>query len=175
MGEHVAGWDDEDVAVRVEHPAQRPLHVTISSNHPSTYYNQWVDLHSDGAVHLPAPDDGFTSVGAKGTTSGQATTTEEAVELVVREVSDAVRVLKELQARAVKRRRPSVQTPVPDDALAEACTLWQGGQNVGSSPVRAAARVLSGETSRVSGAGRGRRGSRRTSTGCRPSRSTRCS
>ena len=99
VGEHVAGWDDEDVAVRMEQTALHPLHVMISSKHPSTYYNQWVDLDDDGSVSLPAPDDGFTSVGAKGTTAGQATTTDEAVALVVREVSDAVRVLKELQAQ----------------------------------------------------------------------------
>ncbi|MGY1834348.1 HD domain-containing protein [Blastococcus sp. SYSU DS0510] len=116
----------------------------ISSAHPSTYYNQWVNLDDDGTVYLPAPDDGFTSVGAKGTTAGQATTTEEAVTLVVREVSDAVRVLTERQAQHLQWARPAVQPPVPDDDLAEACTLWQGGRDVGSSPVRAAARVLSG-------------------------------
>lgn len=33
------GWDDEEVAVRVEQTAGHPLHVTISSKHPSTYYN----------------------------------------------------------------------------------------------------------------------------------------
>jgi hypothetical protein len=95
-------------------------------------------------VQLPAPDDGFTSVNAKGTTVGTAATTEEAVTLVVREVSKAVRVLKERQARHLEWDRPAVQLPVPAAALAEACTLWQGGRNVGSSPVRAAARVLSG-------------------------------
>ncbi|MCF6508704.1 hypothetical protein E9549_15010 [Blastococcus sp. MG754426] len=144
VAESVAAWDDEDVAIRVEQAALHPLQVMISSKHPSTYYNQWVDLQDDGAVHLPAPDDGFTSVGAQGTTAARATTTDEAVELVVREVSAAVRVLEVLQARNLAWHRPVVQPPVPDDALAEACRLWQGGKNVGSSPVRAAARVLSG-------------------------------
>ena len=39
----VMEWDDEDVAVRVEQ-GRHPLHVTVSSKHPSTYYNQWIDL-----------------------------------------------------------------------------------------------------------------------------------
>ena len=69
----VKEWDDEDVAVRVE-TARHPLHVTVSSRHPSTYYNQWVELTDDGTVHLPAPDDGFTSLSAKGTTAGTAAT-----------------------------------------------------------------------------------------------------
>lgn len=140
----VAGWDDEDVYVRVEQTARHPLHVTISSKHPSTYYTQWVELHADGTVHLPAPDDGFTSIDAKGTTAGTTATTEEAVTLVVREVSSAVHVLREMQARQVERNLPAEQPPVPDDALAEGCTLWQGGRDVGSSPIRGAARVLSG-------------------------------
>jgi hypothetical protein len=141
--ERVAGWDDEDVAVRVEQ-GRHPLHVTVSSRHPSTYYNQWIDLADDGTVHLPAPDDGFTSVGAKGTTAGTVTSTEDAVTLVVREMSDAVRRLRELQAQHQQRARPAVQPSVPDADLRDACALWQGGQNVGSSPVRGAARVLSG-------------------------------
>ncbi len=140
----VAGWDDEDVAVCVEETARYPVHMTVSSKHPTTYYNQWVELAEDGTVHLPAPDDGFTSVGAKGTTAGRATSTEEAVALVVGEVSDAVRRLRKLQAPHVHRGRSGPQPPVPDVVLAEACTLWQGGRDVGSSPVRAAARVLSG-------------------------------
>jgi hypothetical protein len=139
----VAGRDDEDVAVRVEQ-GRHPLHVTVSSRHPSTYYNQWIDLADDGTVHLPAPDDGFTSVGAKGTTAGTATGTEDAAELVVREVAKAVSVLKKLQAQHLQWDRPGTQPPVGDDALTEACTLWQGGRDVGSSPVRGAARVLSG-------------------------------
>jgi hypothetical protein len=141
--ERVTGWDDEDVAVRVEQ-GRHPLHVTVSSKHPSTYYNQWIDLADDGTVHLPAPDDGFTSVGAKGTTAGTATSTEQAVDIVAREVAKAVCVLTELQAQHLQWNRPAVQPPVPAEALAEACTLWQGGRDVGSSPVRAAARVLSG-------------------------------
>lgn len=144
VAERVAGWDDEDVAVRVEQTARNPVHVTISSRHPSTYYNQWVDLRDDGTVHLPAPDDGFTSVGAQGTTAGTATSTEEALTLVVREVSAAVRVLEKRQSQQLEWNRPAVQPPVSDEALAEACRLWQGGRNVGSSPIRAAARVLSG-------------------------------
>jgi hypothetical protein len=139
----VMEWDDEDVAVRVE-TAHHPLHVTVSSRHPSTYYTQWVELTDGGTVHLPASDDGFTSVGAKGTTAGTVTSTEDAVTLVVREMSDAVRRLRELQAQHQQRARPAVQPPVPDADLRDACTLWQGGQNVGSSPVRGAARVLSG-------------------------------
>ena len=144
VAERVAAWDDEDVAVRVEPTALHPVAVTVSSRHPSTYYTQGVDLADDGTVLRPASDDGFTSVGAKGTTAGNATTTDEAVTIVVREVSQAVRVLRKLQARGLERNRPAVQPPVADDALAEACTLWQGGRDVGSSPVRAAARVLSG-------------------------------
>ena len=31
-----------------------------------------------------------------------------------------------------------------DDELAAACTDWQGGRNIGSSPLRAAARVVTG-------------------------------
>ena len=96
--ERVDEWDDEDVAVRVEQ-ARHPLHVTVGSRHPSTYYNQWIDLADDGTVRLPAPDDGFTSVGAKGTTAGTATSTEQAVELVAGEVVKAVSVLKKLQAQ----------------------------------------------------------------------------
>ncbi len=144
VAEEVSAWDDEDVAVRVEGTAGGPLHISISSRHLGTYYTQWVDLRADGTVHLPALDDGFTSVGAKGTTAGTAASTEEAVALVVREVSDAVAYLREMQARHAASARPAVQPPVADGDLADACTLWQGGQNVGSSPVRGAARVLSG-------------------------------
>ncbi|WP_409332333.1 hypothetical protein [Trujillonella humicola] len=144
VAEAVAGEDDEDVAVRVGSTAAGELHVTISSKHPGTYYTQWVDLRADGAVHLPAPDDGFTSPGAKGSTAGTASSTEEAVALVVREARDAVSYLREMQDRQADRARPAQQPLVAADDLAEACTFWQGGQNVGSSPVRAAARVLSG-------------------------------
>ncbi|MGY1753814.1 hypothetical protein [Blastococcus sp. SYSU D01042] len=144
VAERVASWADEDVAVRVETTERHPLHVTISSKHPSTYYNQWVDLVDDGTVHLPAPDDGFTSVGAKGRTAGRATTTDEAVTMVAHQVSTAVEVLRGLQAQHLQWSRSAVQPPVPDEALTEACALWQGGRDVGSSPVRAAARVLSG-------------------------------
>src|SRR3954451_24652840 len=84
----VMEWDDEDVAVRVE-TARHPLHVTVSSKHPSTYYTQWVDLGANGTVELPAPDNGFTSLNAEGTTAGTAANTDEAVTLVVREVSNA--------------------------------------------------------------------------------------
>jgi hypothetical protein len=142
--ERVASWDDEDVAVRVGQTARHPLHVTVSSRQPSTYYTQGVDLLADGTVQLAAPDDDFTSINAEGTTAETAATTEEAATLVVREVSRAVRVLREMQARQVERDRPAVQLPVPDDALAEVCRLWQGGRDVGSSPIRGAARVLSG-------------------------------
>jgi HSP20 family molecular chaperone IbpA len=38
--EGVAGWDDEDIAVRLEETALQSLHVTISSRHPSAYYTQ---------------------------------------------------------------------------------------------------------------------------------------
>lgn len=141
--ERLADWDDEDVAVR-EETALHPLHVTVSSKHPDTYYTQWIDLTEQGTVELPAPDDGFTSVGAKGRAAGTATSTEEAVNLVVREVANAVSVLKKLRAQHLQWDRPGTQPPVGDDALTEACTLWQGGRDVGSSPVRAAARVLSG-------------------------------
>ncbi|MGY1771955.1 hypothetical protein [Blastococcus sp. SYSU D00813] len=144
VAEAISGEDDEDVAVRVGDHAAGELHVTISSKHPGTYYTQWVDLRADGTVHLPAPDDGFTSPAAKGTTAGTATSTDEAVALVVREVRDALSYLRELQGRQAARARPAQQPPVADDDLAEACTLWQGGRDVGSSPVRAAARVLSG-------------------------------
>ena len=53
-------------------------------------------------------------------------------------------MLRKLQAQHLEWDRPAVQPPVPDEVLAEACTLWQGGRDVGSSPIRAAARVLSG-------------------------------
>src|SRR3712207_3120098 len=109
--ERVTSWDGEDVAVRVEQ-GRHPLHVTVSSKHPSTYYNQWIDLADDGTVHLPAPDDGLTSVGAKGTTAGTATGTKEAVELVACEVVKAVSVLKKLQAQHLQWDRPGTQTPV---------------------------------------------------------------
>jgi hypothetical protein len=55
-----------------------------------------------------------------------------------------VRALKERQTQHLQWARPAAQPPVPDHTLATACALWQGGQNVGSSPVRGAARVLSG-------------------------------
>ncbi|MBN1093324.1 hypothetical protein JKP75_12600 [Blastococcus sp. TML/M2B] len=142
--ESVADWDDEDVHLRVEETARHPVHVTISSKHPSTYFTQRVDLAADGTVHLPAPDDGFTSVTATGSSARTATSTEEAAALIAGAVSDAVRVLRELQARNLEWARPATQPQVTADDLAAACTLWQGGQNVGSSPVRAAARVLSG-------------------------------
>lgn len=142
--ELVSDCADEDIAVRVEETALYPVAVRISSKHPSTYCNQGVDLSEDGTVHLPAPDDGFTSVGARGTTAGTATSTDEVVTLIVREVEDAVRALRKLQATHEQWNRPAAQPPVADDVLAEACTLWQGGRDVGSSPVRAAARVLTG-------------------------------
>jgi hypothetical protein len=142
--EHVGAWADEDVAVWVERTAGGPLHVAISSRHPGTYYEQWVDLRADGTVHLPAPDDGFTSVGAQGTTVGTATSTDEAAALVMSEVSLARARLREMQGRQAASARPAVQPPVADGDLAGACTLWQGGQNVGSSPVRGAARLLAG-------------------------------
>ncbi|MGY1592269.1 hypothetical protein ACI79D_09870 [Geodermatophilus sp. SYSU D00708] len=135
---------DEDVAVRVEVAGDGAVHVTVSSRHPLTYFTQWVDLRADGTVHLPAPDDGFTSVGAKGTTVATATSTNEAVELVVREVEEAVAVLRKDQARSAEWARPARQPAVPAEDLAAACALWQGGQNVGSSPIRGAARVLTG-------------------------------
>jgi hypothetical protein len=141
--ERVAGWEEEDVAVRVDQ-GQHPLHVTVSSKHPSTHNNQWINQTDDGTVRLPAPDDGFTSVGAKGTAAGTATSTEDAVQLVASEVARAVRVLKGLQAQHLEWDRPGTQPPMPAEALAEACMLWQGGRDVGSSPVRGAARVLSG-------------------------------
>ncbi|MGY1640851.1 hypothetical protein ACI782_06910 [Geodermatophilus sp. SYSU D00703] len=139
----VARWDEEDVAVRVEEGRDGGLSVTISSRHPLTYYTQWVDLRPDGTVELPTPDDGF-ALDLKRTTAGTAATADEAVDLVVREVERAVAVLRKDQTRAAEWARPDRQSPVSAEDLAAACTLWQGGQNVGSSPIRGAARVLTG-------------------------------
>jgi hypothetical protein len=142
--ERVSAWDDGDVAVRVEPGRYDAVHVTVSSRHPHTYYTQWVDLRPDGTVELPAPDDGFTSVGAKGTAVGTVTSADEAVDVVVREVEAAVTSLRKLQAQHQAWHRPSTQPPVADADLAEACTMWQGGRNIGSSLVRGAARALTG-------------------------------
>ena len=117
--------------------------MTISSRYPLTYYTQWVDLRSDGTVELPTPDDGFT-LDVKSRTVGTAATPAEAVDLVVGEAEQAVDRLREKQARAAERARPSRQPAVSAEDLAEACALWQGGQNGGSSPIRGAARVLTG-------------------------------
>ncbi|MGY1690358.1 hypothetical protein [Geodermatophilus sp. SYSU D01105] len=140
----VSRWDDEDVAVWMKVGGNGALHVTVSSRDPLTYYTQGVALHPDGSVVLRAPDDGFTSPTAKRTTVGTATTADEAVDLVVREVERAVAVLREDQTRAAEWARPAWQPPVSAEDLAAACALWQGGQNVGSSPIRGAARVLTG-------------------------------
>lgn len=142
--DHVAGWDDEDVAVRVEQTALHPLDVTISSKHPSTYFTQWVELTDDGTVQLPAADDGCTPLWAKGTTAGTATTTDEAVALVVREAEAAVNLLRRKQARAAEAALPAEQPATPDATLAVACEMWQGGRDSGSSRLRGAARALTG-------------------------------
>jgi hypothetical protein len=140
----VQGHDDEDIAVRVGLGGNGSLHVTISSRNPLTYYTQWVDLDRDGTVTLPAPDDGCTSLNAKGTTAGVAATADEAEELVVREVEQAVRILRESQIRAAERALPARQSAVAGDDLAVACEMWQGGRDSGSSRLRGAARALSG-------------------------------
>lgn len=137
VGKH----DDEDVAVRVE--LGESLYVTISSRNPLTYFTQFIRLRSDGTVELPTPDDGFT-LDLKSRTVGTAATPAEAVDLVVGEAEQAVDRLREKQARAAERARPSRQPAVSAEDLAEACALWQGGQNGGSSPIRGAARVLTG-------------------------------
>ncbi|MGY1680636.1 hypothetical protein [Geodermatophilus sp. SYSU D01176] len=133
--------DDEDVAVRVE--LGEDMYVTISSRNPLTYFTQFIRLRSDGTVELPTPDDGFT-LDLKSRTVGTAATPAEAVDLVVDEAEQAVDRLREKQARAAERARPSGQPVVSAEDLAEACALWQGGQNGGSSPIRGAARVLTG-------------------------------
>ncbi|WP_100500816.1 hypothetical protein [Geodermatophilus chilensis] len=138
---HVGKHDDEDVAVRVA--LGEDLHVAISSRDPLTYYTQFVHVRSDGTVERPTTDDGFT-LDMEKTTVGKAATPAEAVDLVVREVEAAVDWLREKQARAAEWARPSQQPAVSAEDLAGACALWQGGQNVGSSPIRAAARVLTG-------------------------------
>jgi hypothetical protein len=113
VADRVTGWDDIDVAVRVEPGRHDAVHVTVASKHPHTYYTQWVDLRPDGTVELPTPDDGFTSVGAKGTTVGSVSTAQEAIDVVVREVEAAVTTLREMQARHQTWHRPAAQLPVP--------------------------------------------------------------
>ena len=137
VGKH----DDKDVAVRVE--LGEDMHLTISSRNPLTYFTQFIRLRSDGTVELPTPDDGFT-LDLKSRTVGTAATPAEAVDLVVGEAEQAVDRLREKQPRAAERARPSRQPAVSAEDLAEACALWQGGQNGGSSPIRGAARVLTG-------------------------------
>lgn len=144
VAERVRVWNDEDLAVRVEPGRHDTVHVTIGSGHPHTYFTQWVDLRPDGLVELPAPDDGFTSVGAKGTTAGTVTTDDEAVEAVVRAVQEAVATLRERQAQDQAWHQPAEQPTVSDAELAEACAMWQGGRDIGSSLIRGAARALTG-------------------------------
>jgi hypothetical protein len=139
----LAGLATEDVGVET---SVRPDAVTVKvwSRSPLTYYHAWVELLGDGTVRLPEPDDGCTPPGSPKRVVATAATAEAAVDLVVAEASEAAEYVADRIASAGTPSSPAAQPAVAADDLREACSLWQGGRDVGSSPIRGTARALTG-------------------------------
>jgi hypothetical protein len=139
----LAGLTTEDVGVET---SVRPdaVTVTVWSRSPLTYYHAWVELLGDGTVQLPEPDDGCTRPGSPNRFVATAATAEAAVDLVVAEASKAAEYVAARIASAATPSRPAAQPEVVADDLREACAFWQRGAHEGSSPIRAAARALTG-------------------------------
>jgi hypothetical protein len=139
----LTGLATEDVGVET---SVRPdaVTVTVWSRSPLTYYHAWVELLGDGTVRRPEPDDGCTLPGSPKRVVATAATAEAAVDLVVAEASEAAEYVADRIASAATPSNPAAQPAVVADDLREACSLWQGGRDVGSSPIRGAARALTG-------------------------------
>lgn len=114
----------------------------MHSKNPVIWFHAGVDLHADGRVTLPPSDDGCTPIGTPHTLVGTATSVAEAVDLVVAKTEASVSYVEQRIDQALQRELPCEQPPVRADDLADACALWQGGRDVGSSLVRGAARAL---------------------------------
>jgi hypothetical protein len=136
------GLSTDDIGVEVAVVPAGWLSVDIWSRHPITFWRESIDLHADGRTDLPAPDDGCTPLSAPTARLGSAASVDEAVELIVPYSEKSVAALRDRQARALASALPTAQPAVSN--LGEACELWQGGRDVGSSLVRGAARALTG-------------------------------
>jgi hypothetical protein len=144
IAERVNGKDSADVDVKVEVVPAGWLDVHVHSKNPVLWFHDGVDLHADGRVTLPPSDDGCTPIGTPHTLVGTATSVAEAVDLVVAKAEASISYLERRIDQALQRELPCEQPPVSAGDLADACGLWQGGRDVGSSLVRGAARALSG-------------------------------
>jgi hypothetical protein len=144
VAERVNGRNSVDVGVKVEVVPAGWLSVEVHSRNPVTWFHAGVDLHADGRVTLPPSDDGFTRIGTPHTLAGTASSITEAVDLVVAEAEASISCVEQRIDHALQRELPCEQPPVSADDLADACALWQGGRDVGSSLVRGAARALTG-------------------------------
>lgn len=144
IAERVNGKDSVDVGVKVEIVPAGWLNVHVHSRNPVTWFHAGVDLHTDGRVSLPPSDDGCTPLGTPHTLVRTATSVAEAVDLVVAQAEASISSLEQRIDQALQRQLPCEQPPVNPDDLADACELWQGGRDVGSSLVRGAARALTG-------------------------------
>jgi hypothetical protein len=144
IAERINGKDSVDVGVKVEIVPAGWLDVHVHSRNPITWFHAGVDLHADGRVTLPPSDDGCTPIGTPHTLVGAATSVAEAVDLVVTRAEALISSVEQRIDESLKRELPCEQPPVSSDELADACALWQGGRDVGSSLVRGAARALTG-------------------------------
>jgi hypothetical protein len=138
------GRDSADVGVAVDVVPAGWLRVQVHSKNPVTWFHSGVELHADGRVTLPPSDDGCTPIGMPHTLVGTAADLTAAVDLVVAEAELAIAHIEQRIDQGLQRELPCAQPPVSAADLTEACALWQGGQDVGSSLVRGAARVLTG-------------------------------
>lgn len=121
----------------------RGIHVTIWPTRGGQLFTHWVNVKPDGAVELPAPDDGFTSINAKPlhvtTTSTDSTAFREALSLIDGAVAQIQQRIDDTRASLLA---PYRLEQVDADLLAAACLRWQGGRDGGSTLLRAGARVL---------------------------------
>lgn len=142
--ERLSGRASADVGIEIGIVGAGWLDVRVHSQNPVTWYHSGVRLHPDGRVVLPPSDDGCTPPGTPTVPLGTATTVSQAVDLVVAEVETAIARTDRRIAAQLVGDLPSQQPPVATADLAVACELWQSGQDVGSSFLRGAARVLTG-------------------------------
>jgi len=142
IAERLDGLATDDVGVEVSVVPAGWLSVDIWSRHPISFWRESIYLHSDGRIDLPAPDDGCTPLSAPTARLGSAGSVDEAVELIVPYAEKAVAALRDRQAKALASALPTAQPAVAN--LGEACELWQGGRDVGSSLGRGAAGALTG-------------------------------
>src|SRR3954468_7625058 len=133
IAERVNGKDSVDIGVKVEIVPAGWLNVHVHSRNPVTWFHAGVDLHADGRVSLPPSDDGCTQIGTPHTVVGTANSVDEAVDLVVAEAEQAIAGIERMVADQLARNLPAGQPAVPDEDLAVASEMWQGGQDSGSS------------------------------------------